>query len=163
MYAKKTQIFHCVERTTSPAGITWISYPFKEGPPSVSSHVLSCLGVDDFVLWIADFFSLDFECFPHSSSIEEWLGWAGCLQSTLQILWKVYTGHTGKQINTRDKQHQKSVFNGNYEKSALAEHTKTCQWGIDWENVCTLSAQPFLYRRAVREALEIQREEVCNP
>ena len=47
-------------------------------------------------------------------------------------------------------------------KSALAVHTQTCQQGIDWENVCTLSAQQFYYRRAVMEALEIQREEVCN-
>ena len=46
--------------------------------------------------------------------------------------------------------------------SALSEHTKTCQKGIDWDNFCTLSAQPFYYRRAVMESLEIQREEVCN-
>ena len=73
-----------------------------------------------------------------------------------------YVGHTGKQISTRDIEHQKAVFNGNTKKSALAVHTETCQQGIDWENVCTLSAQPFYYRRAVMEALEIQREEVCN-
>ena len=73
-----------------------------------------------------------------------------------------YVGHTGKQISTRDTEHQKAVFNGNTKKSALAVHTETCQQEVDWGNVCTLSVQPFYYRRAVMEALEIQREEVCN-
>ena len=71
-----------------------------------------------------------------------------------------YVGHTGKQVNTRGTQHEKAVFKGNYKDSALSEHTNTCQAGIDWDNLITISAQPQYYRRTIREALEIQREEV---
>ena len=74
-----------------------------------------------------------------------------------------YIGHTGKQIQTRGKEHEKAVFMGNWDESALSEHTKECNEGVDWDNFCTLSTQPFYYRRAVMEALEIQREEICNP
>ena len=75
---------------------------------------------------------------------------------------KRYIGHTGKQVKTRGIQHEKAVFNGNYKGSAVAEHTKTCNAGIDWDNFVTLAAQPQYYRRTIREALEIQREEVGN-
>ena len=71
-----------------------------------------------------------------------------------------YIGHTGKQTQTRGTQHEKAVFKGNYKDSALSEHTNTCQAGIDWENFVTISTEPHYYKRAVREALEIQREEV---
>ena len=74
-----------------------------------------------------------------------------------------YVGHTGKKVKTRGKEHEKAVFMGNWDESALSEHTKECQQTIDWENFSTLSTQPYYYRRAVMEALEIQREEVCNP
>ena len=73
-----------------------------------------------------------------------------------------YVGHTGKQTRTRDTEHQKAVFSGNDKKSALAEHTKTCPAGIDWDNFVTIAAIPQFYPRAIREALEIQREEVGN-
>ena len=74
-----------------------------------------------------------------------------------------YIGHTGKQVSTRGTEHEKAVFTGNWGHSALSEHTKECHEGIDWEKFCTLSTQPYYYRRAVMEALEIQREEVCKP
>ena len=65
-------------------------------------------------------------------------------------------------MRTRGSQHEKAVFNGNYKSSAVAEHTKTCNAGIDWENFVTIATQPNYYPRAIREALEIQREEVGN-
>ena len=73
-----------------------------------------------------------------------------------------YLGHTGKQTRTREKEHEKAVFNGNGKSSAVAEHTKTCPAGIDWDNFVTIAAIPQYYPRAIREALEIQREEVGN-
>ena len=73
-----------------------------------------------------------------------------------------YIGHTGKKVLTRGKQHEKAVFNGNYKDSALSEHTKDCQAGIDWDNMTTISTEPHYYRRSIREALEIQREEVSD-
>ena len=74
-----------------------------------------------------------------------------------------YIGHTGKQVRTRGSEHEKAVFLGNWEDSALSKHTKDCTKGIDWDKFCTLSTQPFYFKRAVMEALEIQREEVSNP
>lgn len=73
-----------------------------------------------------------------------------------------YIGHTGKKVLSRGKEHEKAVFSGNWGDSALAEHAKNCQEGINWEEFTTLSTQPYYYRRAIMEALEIQREEVCH-
>ena len=73
-----------------------------------------------------------------------------------------YIGHTGKKVLSRGTEHEKSVFSGNWDHSALARHCKDCQEGIDWERFCTISTQPYYYRRAIMEALQIQREEVCN-
>ena len=72
-----------------------------------------------------------------------------------------YVGHTGKQTRTREKEHEKAVFNGS-SKSAVGEHSRTCPAGIDWDNFVTIAAIPQYYPRAIREALEIQREEVGN-
>ena len=74
-----------------------------------------------------------------------------------------YIGHTGKKVGTRGKEHEKAVFLGSWDDSALAKHCERCQEGIDWENLKTISTQPYYYRRAIMEALEIQREEVCHP
>ena len=74
-----------------------------------------------------------------------------------------YIGHTGKKVSTRGTEHEKAAFLGNWDDSALAKHCQGCQEGIDWEKFHTISTQPYYYRRAIREALEIQREEVCNP
>ena len=73
-----------------------------------------------------------------------------------------YIGHTGKQVSTRGIEHQKAVFEGNWDDSALAKHCQKCELGINWDNYETISTEPYYYRRAIREALEIQREEVCS-
>ena len=74
-----------------------------------------------------------------------------------------YIGHTGKKVITRGTEHEKAVFSGNWDDSALARHCQNCQQGINWEDFRTLSTQPYYYRRTIMEALEIQREEVSNP
>ena len=74
-----------------------------------------------------------------------------------------YVGHTGKKVSTRGTEHEKAIFSGNWDDSALARHCQECQAGVDWESFSTLSTQPYYYRRAIMEALEIQKEEVCNP
>ena len=73
---------------------------------------------------------------------------------------RFYVGHTGKQVKTRGSEHEKAIFMGKWEDSALAVHTKDCQEGIDWENLETVSTQPFYFKRTIMEALKIQREEV---
>ena len=74
-----------------------------------------------------------------------------------------YIGHTGKQIRTRGKEHEKAVFLGHWNESALSEHTKECTEGVDWKHLKTIRTESSYYKRTVMEALEIQREEVCNP
>ena len=69
---------------------------------------------------------------------------------------KLYRAHR----KTRATEHEKAVFSGNYKESALSEHAKTCHEGIEWEKACTLSTEPFYYRRTIMEALQIQRDEV---
>ena len=59
------------------------------------------------------------------------------------------------------KRTRESGFNGS-SKSAVGEHSKTCPAGIDWDNFVTIASIPQYYPRAIREALEIQREEVGN-
>ena len=74
-----------------------------------------------------------------------------------------YIGHTGKNIYTRGKEHEKAVFSGHWGDSALAKHCNNCQEELDNESLVTLSVEGKYYRRSIMEALEIQREEVCNP
>ena len=73
-----------------------------------------------------------------------------------------YIGHTGKQVKTRGTEHDKAIYLHNWNDSALAEHTKDCNEGVNWDNFQTMSTQPDYFKRSVMEALEIQREEVCN-
>ena len=42
------------------------------------------------------------------------------------------------QSFTRTQQHQQSVYDGNWEKSGVSEHAKTCHETIDRSNVETL-------------------------
>ena len=69
-----------------------------------------------------------------------------------------YTGQTGAKVKKRTKEHQKAVFNGKYDESAISEHTKDCPHEVDWEHVKTLSVQPKYFHRCVRESLEIRRQ-----
>lgn len=68
-----------------------------------------------------------------------------------------YTGETKKQINTRNKEHEKAVFNGDTKNDAIAEHTSSCNCEIDWKQTRTLAVEPVWFKRKVREALEIRR------
>ena len=63
---------------------------------------------------------------------------------------------------SRLREHERAVFLGNWDDSALAKHCQKCQEGIDWDNYETISTQPYYYRCAILEALEIQREEVSR-
>ena len=71
-----------------------------------------------------------------------------------------YIGQTGKQVLTRGNQHEKSIFVGKWDDSALAEHSRGCTNAVEWDRFATLSTQPNYFRRCVMEALEIQKEEL---
>ena len=68
-----------------------------------------------------------------------------------------YTGRTKKKISTRNKEHEKAVFIEDSEKSALAEHAKSCNHHIKWTDTQTLAVENNFFKRCVREALEIKR------
>ena len=67
-----------------------------------------------------------------------------------------YTGETKKKISTRNKEHEKSVFDGGCE-DALAAHNEECGCTIKWEDTKTIAIEPSYFRRKVRESLEIRR------
>ena len=72
-----------------------------------------------------------------------------------------YIGHTKKKTNFWFREHQKAIFNGNFADSALSEHViNKCSKEIDWENASMICTEPRYFKRCVREALEIQKEEV---
>ena len=69
---------------------------------------------------------------------------------------KGYTGETKKQILTRNREHEKSLFK-NDKADAIAEHQDKCGCEIDLTLTKTIAVEPTWYRRKVREALEIRR------
>ena len=71
-----------------------------------------------------------------------------------------YIGMSGKKNLTRFGEHEKAIFNGKWKDSALADHTRTCTGNIDWDKASTISTEPHYFQRCVREALEIQKEQV---
>ena len=71
-----------------------------------------------------------------------------------------YLGQTKKRTNTRFGEHGKAIFNGNASDSALSAHAIECPYEVDWENASTISTEPSYFKRCVREALEIQKEEI---
>ena len=73
-----------------------------------------------------------------------------------------YIGHTGKRVLTRINEHKKAVNFGYLNDSALAEHTEHCLEGIKWNETKTISMQSNYFTRTIREALEIQKEEICS-
>ena len=73
-----------------------------------------------------------------------------------------YVGHTGKKVSTRGLEHEKAIYTGHWDLSALSGHSKDCPENVDWDKFETISTQPNYYRRCIMEALEIQREEVGN-
>ena len=67
-----------------------------------------------------------------------------------------YTGETKKRISTRNKEHEKAIFEENV-KDALAEHHASCDCSVETSNTRTLAVEPHYYRRKIRESLEIRR------
>ena len=72
---------------------------------------------------------------------------------------KKYVGETGANIKTRINQHKKATFNGQVNDSALAEHDQNCNGVINWGDTKILSKEDQYFKRCIREALKIQREE----
>ena len=68
-----------------------------------------------------------------------------------------YLGETKKKIHTRTLEHKRNTENREYDKSALALHSKDCHGQILFEKTETVCVISKKFERKVREALEIQK------
>ena len=70
-----------------------------------------------------------------------------------------YVGETKKHVSTRVREHQRDVFNGNWEPSGATHHSKTCEGTFNWDADVTIAVENNFRRRKVRESLEIRRHQ----
>ena len=59
-------------------------------------------------------------------------------------------------FGVRLKEHQRAVFTGDSEKSALAEHALRTGHDIDWNNATILASCQFLDQRLLLESWHVQ-------
>ena len=71
----------------------------------------------------------------------------------------VYVGQTKRLFGVRLKEHQKAVFTGDSEKSALAEHVLKTGYAIDWSNATLLTCCQFLDQCLLLELWYIQNQQ----
>ena len=70
-----------------------------------------------------------------------------------------YRGETKKRICTRVNEHIVNVEKGEWDKSAVAEHSKNCSGNILFDKVETVAVIDKTFERKVRETLEIQKHD----
>ena len=70
---------------------------------------------------------------------------------------KNYIGETKLNISSRVDQHHANTVEGRWERSAVAEHYKSCHGTVNWQSKeNTLKVTKHVFQWKVREALEIQ-------
>ena len=70
-----------------------------------------------------------------------------------------YRGETKKRISTRLNEHKNNIDKEEWEKSAVALHSKECNGRIEFENAKTVAIINNKFERKVRETLEIQKHD----
>ena len=73
-----------------------------------------------------------------------------------------YIGELKKKLLTRCIEHQQNSIKGNWESSGATEHTKGCHGQFNWIHPRTIAVMSNMYKRKVREALEINRLTTLN-
>ena len=63
---------------------------------------------------------------------------------------------------TRCIEHKQDSIKGNWEPSGATEHTKECHGQFYWIYQRTIAVMSHIYKRKVREALEINRLKTLN-
>ena len=58
---------------------------------------------------------------------------------------------------TRCIEHQQDSIKGNWESSGVTKHTKEHYGQFNWIHARTIAVMPHMYKRKLREALEINR------
>jgi hypothetical protein len=69
---------------------------------------------------------------------------------------QVYTGETGRSVDTRVKEHQRHIRLEHPDTSAVAEHSINLGHHIQLQNTIILSTKPRYKDRIIREAIEIE-------
>ena len=69
-----------------------------------------------------------------------------------------YVGQTGRQLNTRIKEHKNHINRNSTVKSVITEHKINFQHDFDWDNIEILDHEPFYHKRLVSEMLHIKRQ-----
>ena len=73
-----------------------------------------------------------------------------------------YIGESKKKVLTRCIEHQQDSIKGNWESSGATEHTKECHGQFNWFYPKIIAVMSNMYKRKVREALEINRLKTLN-
>lgn len=69
-----------------------------------------------------------------------------------------YVGQTGRQLNTRIKEHKNHILRNNPNRSVITEHRLNYGHDFDWQNVKILDHESFYHKRLVSEMLYIKRQ-----
>ena len=67
-------------------------------------------------------------------------------------------GQTGRQLNTRIKEHKNHIKRNNPTKSVITEHRINLQHDFDWDNITILDHEPIYHKRLISEMLYIKRQ-----
>ena len=73
-----------------------------------------------------------------------------------------YTGESMEKVLIRCIEHQQGSIKGNWESFGATEPTKVCHGQFNWIHPRTITAMSNMYKRKVREALEINRLKTIN-
>ena len=73
-----------------------------------------------------------------------------------------YIGESKKKVLTRYIKHQQDSIKGNWEPFGATEHTKECHGQFNWMHRRTISVMSNMYKRKVREALEMNKLKTLN-
>eukprot|EP00057_Strongylocentrotus_purpuratus_P027269 XP_011681743.1 PREDICTED: LOB domain-containing protein 13-like [Strongylocentrotus purpuratus] len=68
---------------------------------------------------------------------------------------KVYIGETGRNLETRLKEHRTSFRLSDWDKSAIVKHAQQHEHTIEWDNSHLISIMKHWHTRRIREAIEI--------
>ena len=73
-----------------------------------------------------------------------------------------YISESRKKVLTRCIEHQQDSMKGNWESSGATEHTKESHGQFNWIHLRTIANRQNMYKKKVREALEINRLKTLN-
>ncbi len=74
----------------------------------------------------------------------------------------MYIGESGRDLNTRLKEHKAHGHRGEYDKSAIVKHSADLDHVIDWDQTRIIAPERHWYTRRIREAIEIHKHNTVH-